>query len=107
MVTSLTRYSKLIGKLVRELSVKYDSSSILVFRGAVFEIDIVGHDVIPRKFLGFIGTSSSLLIVRVDGGLNVCNVSVIKEPIVFRNKLREKGLFRLISCSRDVEIFNE
>lgn len=101
----MTEYSKLIGKLVRELGIMYDSSSILVFRGAVFEVDIVDHDVIPRKFLGFIGTSSSLLIVRVDDGLNVCNVSVVKEPKVFRNKLKEKGLLKLVNCSRGGEIF--
>ena len=95
----------MIGKLARELGVRYASSSILVFRGAVFEVDIVGRDVIPRKFLGFIGTSSSLLLVRVDDGLNVCSVSVVKEPIVFRNKLREKGLFKLINCSREAETY--
>ena len=101
----MTEYSRLIGKLVRELSVRYDSSSILVFRGAVFEVDIVNRDVIPRRFLGFIGTSSSLLLLRVDDGLKVCNVSVVKEPIVFRNKLRERGLFRLINCSKGTETY--
>ena len=89
----------LAGKMAIEVASIYDSPVILVFRGALLDVDVIERLLMPKKFIRFIGTSSTFLMVKCDGGYRLCNVLVIEEPVVYRNKLRRAGLFRLIGCS--------
>ncbi|HDN75708.1 MAG TPA: hypothetical protein ENG05_01100 [Acidilobales archaeon] len=97
----MTSYSLLLGRVALEAGSLYELPALLIFRGALLEVDIVSRELIPRKFLSFLGTSSSFLLLRNDEGFRICSVEVVEEPMIYRNKLKRNGLFKVISCSPD------
>ncbi len=85
--------------VAREVGNKFGTPS-LVYRGLVMSVDEVESDLRPKKFLGFEGTSSTFLVRHgVKGGYEVCSVKTVERPEVKRNKLKIKGLFKLVECT--------
>ncbi len=90
--------STLLSKLAGEIAHKYGAPT-LVFRGSVFRISIEGSRLVPTKFLGYIGTSSTFAILPDDNyGYTVCSVRIIDEPQVFRLKIRSTGHIEVVGC---------
>ncbi|MCD6428936.1 MAG: hypothetical protein J7L12_04920 [Desulfurococcales archaeon] len=90
--------SRLLSKLAGEVVHKYGTPT-LIFRGSVFRISIDGPRLVPTKFLGYIGTSSTFAILPDDDyGYTVCSVRIIDEPQVFRLKIRSAGLIEILEC---------
>ena len=90
--------STLLSKLAGEIAHKYGTPT-LVFRGSVFRISIEGPRLVPTKFLGYIGTSSTFAILPDDNhGYTVCSVRIIDEPRVFRLKIRSTGRIEVVEC---------
>jgi len=90
--------SALLFKLAGEIAHKYGTPT-LVFRGSVFRISIEGPRLVPTKFLGYIGTSSTFAVLPDDNyGYTVCSVRIIVEPQVFRLKIRSAGHIEVVEC---------
>ena len=85
--------------IAKEVGNKFGTPS-LVYRGSVMSVDEEGNDLRPNKFLGFEGTSSTFLVRDGEGGkYEVCSVETLEKPEVSRNKLKNKGHFKLVECS--------
>ena len=92
-------YTRSIGRLATEVCCDLPNSEVIVvFRGAVLKAGIEGDKLVPSKFIKFVGASSTFAILRNDGHVSICVIKVLKEPIIYRNKVREPGLFKLCNC---------
>ncbi|MCD6324579.1 MAG: hypothetical protein J7L55_05695 [Desulfurococcales archaeon] len=87
-----------VAALAKELGEKYGTPS-LVYRGFVLNVNEVSDGLTAAEFLGYGGTSSTFLVTEVDGTYEVCSVEVIEKPKVMRNKVKVRGLFKVITCS--------
>lgn len=89
----MTDYTEAIAKLAREVAVTY-GTPILVFRGAVMGAEVFDGGVTATSFHGYVGSGTFLLV-----GNEICSVRVVREPRVFRNKVRDGGLLEIVGCS--------
>ncbi len=98
-------YTRSVGRLANQVCCDVPGHDVIVvFRGAVLKASIDGDLIVPTKFIKFVGASSTFAIIRDDGNVSICVIKVLKEPVVYRNKVRESGLFKLCSCSELVTI---
>ena len=95
----MVEVSQRAGALAEEVFRKY-GTTVLVFRGQAFEVDIGEAEVITVRFLGYVGTGASFTVLsNGDGGFNVCDVRVIEEPHINYGRMIRAGVLEIVTCS--------